>query len=187
MMVDLELGQRLSDCSREWANATMAALPITGGVHPATIIAACGRMAGTYLFRSFDLKLKGVLPGDAVLSDEANQHSPMLIQIMANVLTTLKVSIENQPPGEPGNPNTRPTKEFLETQRILEPIFEPVREKYSFTLSQAGQAAAIATAILINHFIKHLDPNVAFGLAVYSIIEGCKTAPDPVIRPRSTA
>jgi hypothetical protein len=182
-MVDLELGQRLSDCSRELANATIAALPIPGGVHPATIVAACGRMAGTYLFRSFDLKLKGVLPGDAVLSDEANQQSPMLIQTTANVLATLKVAIANQPSGEPGSPNTRPIKEFLETQRILEPIFDPIREKYRLTLYQAGQAAAIATAILINHFIKHLDPNVAFGLAVYSIIEGCKTAPDPVIGP----
>jgi hypothetical protein len=137
-------------------------------------------MAGTFLFRSFELKLPGVSPGVAVLSEEANQHSPMLIQTTANILATLKVAIADRPPEVPSNPNTRPTKGFLETQRILEPIFEPVRVRYRLTYRQAGQAAAIATAILINHFIKHLDPNVAFGLAVYSIIEGCKTAPDPV-------
>jgi hypothetical protein len=144
-------------------------------------------MAGTFLFRSFELKLNGVSPGDAVLSVEANQHSPMLIQTMANILATLKVAIADRPPDVPSSPNSRPAKEFLETQRILEPIFEPGRERYNLTLRQAGQAAAIATAMLINHFTKHLDPNVAFGLAVYAIIEGCKTAPDPVSTPHSAA
>ena len=181
-MVTLELGQRLSDCARDWANASMTALQIPGGVHPATVVAGCARMAGTYLFRSFELALPGVSPGDAVLSEQANQHSPMLIQTTANVLATLKVSVADRPPDVPSTPNTRPAKEFLATQRVLEPVFEPGRERYTLTMREAAQAAAIATAILINHFTKHLDANVAFGVAVQAVIEGCKTAPDPVQR-----
>jgi hypothetical protein len=141
-------------------------------------------MAGTYLFRSFELRLEAVSPGDVVLSEEADRHTSMVIQATANILATLKVTLANEPPATPSTPNTRPTKDFLTTQRILEPVFEPTRLKHELTYRQAAQGAAVATAILIHHFQKHLDPNVAFGLAVYSIIEGTKTAPDPVRVPR---
>jgi hypothetical protein len=36
---------------------------------------------------------------------------------------------------------------------------------------------AVATALLIKHCAKVLDPNVAFGIAVYGFVE---TAPEPV-------
>lgn len=38
-MTDLVLGQKLSDAAREYANATIAALPIPSGVHPPTVVA----------------------------------------------------------------------------------------------------------------------------------------------------
>jgi hypothetical protein len=79
-MPDLELGQKLSDSAREYANLTISSLKVSGVVDPPTVIAACARMAGTYLFRSFDLKLPNVQPGQAVLSVEADQHSPMLVR-----------------------------------------------------------------------------------------------------------
>ena len=94
-MTDQVLGQKLSDSGREYANATIAALAVPGGVHPPTVIAACARMAGTYLFRSFGLNLKGVQPGQAVLSAESNQHSPMLLRVAAGILSSLGVTIPN--------------------------------------------------------------------------------------------
>ena len=50
----------------------------------------------------------------------------------------------------------------------------------SFTIRSddpaGGPGAAIATALLIHHFTKHLEPNAAFGLAAFAFIEGSKTA-----------
>ena len=92
-MTDLALGQKLSDAAREYANATIAAFRIPGGVHPPTVVAACARMAGTYRFRSFGLDVPGVLPGQAVLSVEANEQAPMLLQTAAGILATLGVTI----------------------------------------------------------------------------------------------
>lgn len=179
-MADLVLGQKLSDSAREFANATIAALKLPGGVHPPTVITACARMAGTYLFRSFGLKLKDVQPGQAVLSVEANEHSPMLLRTAAGILKNLGIAIASAPTTALVNEKTKPMHEFLHTQRLLEPLFAPIQIKYGFTTRQAAQAAAIATAILIHHFVKHLEPNAGFGVAAFAFIEGCKTAPDPV-------
>ena len=179
-MTDLLLGQKLSDSAREYANVTIAALPIPGGVHPPTVVAACARMAGTYLFRSFDLKLPGVQPGQAVLSVEANEHSPMLLRTAAGILATLGITIASSPPAAPTTEPPKPMYEFLPTQRLLEPRFAAVTTKHGLTTRQAAQGSAIATAILIHHFAKHLEPDVGFGLAAFGFIEGSKTAPDPV-------
>jgi hypothetical protein len=182
-MADLVLGQKLSDSAREYANATIAALKLPGGVHPPTVVAACARMAGTYLFRSFELKLVGVQPGQAVFSVEANVHSPMLLRTAAGILANLGITIASAPKAELINEKTKPMHEFLQTQRLMEPLFAPIQIKYGLTTRQAAQAAAIATAILIHHFVKHLEPNTGFGLAAFAFIEGSKTAPDPVTLP----
>lgn len=179
-MTDLVPGQKLSDAARDYANATIAALPIPGGVHPPTVVAACARMAGTYLFRSFGLKLSGAQPGQPVLSAEANEHSPMLLRTTAGILSNLGITIASAPTAALVDARTRPAHEFLQTQRLLEPLFSPIQRKYSLTTPQAAQAAAIATAILIHHFVKHLEPNASFGLAAFAFTEGSKTAPDPV-------
>jgi hypothetical protein len=179
-MIDQVLGQKLSDCSREYANATLAALAGPGGVHPPTVISACSRMAGTYLFRSFELNLNGVQPGQVVLSAEASQHSPMLLRVAAGILSNLNVTIADSPTAPSRDEVTQPTQEFLQTQRLLEPLFAPIRVRHDLTTRQAAQAAAIAVALLIHHFVKQLEPNTAFGIAAIGFIEGCKTAPDPV-------
>ena len=186
-MADLVLGQKMSDSAREYANATISALQLPGGVHPPTVVAACARMAGTYLFRSFDLELQGAQPGQAVLSAAADEHSPMLLRTAAGILSKLGITIASAPTSPLVDEKTKPMHEFLHTQRLLEPLFAPIRSKFDFTTRQAAQAAAIATAILIHHFVKHLEPNAAFGLAAFAFIEGSKTAPDPVKLPDNAA
>lgn len=184
-MADLVLGQKLSDSAREYANATIGAFQIPGGVHPPTVVAACARMAGTYLFRSFNLRLKDAQPGQAVLSVEANEHSPMLLRVTAGTLANLGITIASAPTAALVAENAKPMHELLQTQRLLEPLFSPIQRKYALTARQAAQGAAMATALLIHHFVKHLEPNAAFGLAAFAFIEGSKTAPDPVNLPEN--
>jgi hypothetical protein len=168
--------------AREFATTVAAALKLPNGWHPPTVVAACARMGGTYLFRAFRLKLATVQPGQAVLSDEANQYGPALMQYMATVLGGLGIKIASEQPAQTAAANAKPMRDFLDTQRLLEPLFEPIVAKFGLTLSQAANAAAAATAVLIFQFAQNFDPNVAFGVAVYGITEGSKTAPDPVER-----
>jgi hypothetical protein len=172
--------QAIEAAAREFAVTVAAALKLPQGWHPPTVIAGCARMAGTYLFRSFGLKLTGVAPGQAVLSVEANQHGPALLQYMATVLGGLGIQIANAPPSASAAATAKPTREFLDTQRLLEPLFAPIHAKFDLTMPQAARAAAGATAVLIYQFTQNFDPNLGFGVAAYGITEGSKTAPDPV-------
>jgi hypothetical protein len=67
--------------------------------------------------------------------------------------------------------------EFLETQKRLEPSFDTVRKGFGLSLSASADAAALATAILIQQTVEVLDPSLAFDIAVYALVEGTKTMP----------
>ena len=69
---------------------------------------------------------------------------------------------------------------FPDTQRKLEPVYGPIKDRFSLSSQEAAQAAAVATALLIRHCAQVMDPTVGFGIAVYGFVEGSKTAPDPI-------
>jgi hypothetical protein len=167
------------DAAGEFANATVAALKIGEGVHPPTLVAASARMAGIYLFRSFGLEVADIPPGEIVLSEEANQKAPLLIQIAAEILSRIGIKIADSPPDTPADSTKKPALEFLDTQRKVEPAYSPIKARFALSDEQAAQAAAVATALLIRHCAKFLDPNVAFGIAAYGFIEGSKTTAEP--------
>jgi hypothetical protein len=181
------LSKQQLDAAHEFANATISAMKLPRGIHPPTVVAASARMAGTYLFRSFRLNLSGVLPGQAVLSAVANEQAPLLAQVAAGTLARVGIKIANSPPSTAADAKSKPMLAFLDTQRKLESAYAPIRAKFCLPADQAAQAAAVATALLIRHCAKALDPNVAFGIAVYGFIEGSKTAPEPVEAPSDAA
>ena len=149
-----------------------------GGTFPAeTVIGSVARMAGSFLFRSLGLPLTGVQPGSVVLSEQANQQGPRLIQILGTVLQNIGVKLESSRLS--ANQRTaRGLKEsFVETQGILEAQFVAIRDKYDLSDGEAADSAAVATAMLIKNCANLLDPHLGFGLAVYGFIEGAKTAP----------
>ena len=86
----LNLNKAQMDAAGEFANAAVSALKFQGGIHPATVVAGSARMAGTYLFRSFHLNLKDVLPGQAVLSVQAAEHETALDECSAVGRTALE-------------------------------------------------------------------------------------------------
>ena len=71
------------DAAQEFANTVVAELRTDKGVHAETAVASVARMAGTFLFRSFGFQLPDVEPGGVVLSEQANEAGPRLIQILA--------------------------------------------------------------------------------------------------------
>jgi len=176
----LKLSRQQIDAAQEFATATIEALKLPNGVHPGTVVAATARMAGTYLFRSFGLQLPGVKPGQCVLSVEANEQWPQLINIAADALSKMKIAIDNTQAGREVEPKHKPMLEFLETQKKLEPLYAPIMERYGFSTREAAHSVALATALMINHAKNFLDPTAAFNLAVFGFVEGAKTAPEPV-------
>ncbi len=69
---------------------------------------------------------------------------------------------------------------FLETRRLLEPLFKPLQTKYALSDRQAAQADAIAAGLLIHHFAKHVAQSTGFAVAAFAFAEGGKTAPDAI-------
>ena len=130
--------QKIEAAARDFAAATAAALKLPTGWHPPTVITACARMAGTYLFRSFGLALSTVSPGQVVLSPAASQYAPALIQYMATVLQGLSVDIASEPPSEAARGAAKSMREFLDTQRLIEPLFAPIQTKHGLTTEHAS-------------------------------------------------
>jgi hypothetical protein len=77
--------------AREFNTVIVDKLTNEKGVHANTAIAAAARMAGTFLFRSFNLPLQNLEPGAAILSDAANEKGPFLYDLMSGVLQQMNV------------------------------------------------------------------------------------------------
>jgi hypothetical protein len=65
-------------------------------VHPATAITSCARLAGSFMFRSFNLKLENATPGSAVFSDLANEKGPGLMSVLGRSLSNFGVNPDPQ-------------------------------------------------------------------------------------------
>lgn len=179
--------QEQQDVARQFVGLAIEALTFEGRVHAETAIAGTARMAGTFLFRSFGFPLDSVQPGQAVLSDAANEQGPRLVQVLGHALAHLGVVLDKAKLGTGSGPEHRPQLDFLATQKRLEPGFLRAMEASGLSYVQAAESAAIATAIVIKQCVPVLDPNLAFGMAVYGFVEGSKTAPCPVVLARDAA
>lgn len=147
------------------------------GVHSETAISAAARMAGTFLFRSFNFPLKDVQPGSAVLSDAANDHGPSLIQTLGAGLSVLKLKLDSSKlSGEVPREN-QPHISVNETQSRVEAQLRQVSAELKLTPEQSAHACALAAARLIQMSAGVLDPHVGFSVAAHGFVEGSKTAP----------
>ena len=175
-----EISQTQMDAAERFADATIRDLQDERGVHAETAIAGTARMAGTFLFRSFGFPLADATPGLPVLSEQANEQGPRLMQILGGVLEQMGIVVDQEVISRPTDPENEPLLAFLESQQRLEPEFEVIRTRFGLSLVEAADAAAIATAMLIRQCSEVLDPSIAFGIALYGFVEGTKTFPSPM-------
>ncbi len=166
--------------AREFANVAAQTLGVGGSMHPGAVVAATARMAGTYLFRSFELAVPGASPGQALLSEQATERADALIRIAAAIVHASGITLDSPRAGTAIDASHQPQRPFLDTQRQLEPLLRPIRERAGLSDYEAARAAAVAAAYLVVHCAKVMEPNTGFRVAAYGIVEGCKTAPDPV-------
>jgi hypothetical protein len=179
-MTDQGEAEKVGQAAREFVNLAINKLSNERGVHAETAIAAVARMAGTFLFRSFGFQLPDAKPGQAVLSEKANEQGPRLVNIAATVLKDAGVHLDSNKVTDDSMSGHEPLLSFLDSQKLLETDFNAVRERLGLSLVQAADAGALASAMLIDQTSQVLDSNVAFQLAVFSFIEGSKTIPADV-------
>jgi len=170
-----------ANVAKELANASVTAFPLDGSVHPGTVVAATARMAGTYLFRAFRLNLSGVQPGQAVLFEQANEQTQVMIRIAAAIVAALGITLDNTRAGAPVDEKHQPRLSFLETQQKLEPLYREITNRNAMSDYDGARASAVAAAMLIFQCSTILEPNTGFNILSYGIVEGTKTAPDPVL------
>ena len=171
------LNQAQLQAASEFGTAVMKAFDQDGTFPAEVVIGSAARMAGSFLFRSFGLALTGIQPGSVVLSEQANQQGPRLIQILDGVLEKMGVKLDSSQLSASQRTTRGQKASFLETQEVLETRFAAIRQKYGLSDGETADSIAVATAVLIKNCATLLDPHVGFGLAVYGFIEGSKTAP----------
>lgn len=164
----------------EIINVIIESLRSDNGVHSETAISSAARLAGTFLFRSFEFPYIDAQPGSPVLSEEANEHGPLLLQTLGAALNVLNVGLD----GGRLSPNIpedhEPHLSVTDAQQLMETPLRAVTEKHKLTDQQAAHACAIAAARLIQMCTAVLDPHVGFALASFGFVEGAKTMPIPL-------
>ena len=146
-----------------------------GTVDAVDIIAAASRMAGTMLFRSFGLDTGAMEPGAVVLSEQANEKGPALINTVLVMLERMGVTVDHAKLNS-GRLNP-PTMTVLQTQALLDDELLAIDRRHGLTPAACAQACAVATAWLIKQCADQIGPEAGVDLALYGIIEGSKTVP----------
>jgi hypothetical protein len=147
-------------------------------IHPETAISASAQLSGSLLLRSFNLRLDNLHPGTIVLSNEANEKGPMLVNTLAAFLSASNVSLDQKKlGGEAVHRGEQPQTRILDALSQLQGAAIKVGEVNSLSLEQAAQAAALATAFVVKECAPKIGAETAFNVAVYGFIEGSKTVP----------
>jgi hypothetical protein len=151
-------------------------------VHAETAIACAARLSGSLLLCSFDLDLEDMLPGSAVLSDNANDKGPQLISILAAALHAMKVPLN--PALLKGTEDARgaqPRLTILQTSELLLRDAMQIARTLDLSLEQAAYAAAVTAAFMVRECAKSIGAETGFNVAAYGFIEGSKTVPARVV------
>lgn len=168
----------MAQAAEEICDYLFQELKTDDGIHAGTFVAAAARMAGTSLLRSFKFKIPEAEPGTALLSEEANEEGPKLMNLLLQTLRLMEIEPDNEPLAETPAEHL-PQLSITQMQERLQEGCGWIAKKHKLDHRQAAFACALACAVAINETKEFLDPNVSAGIAVMGFIEGTKTVPVP--------
>ncbi|MGO4391282.1 hypothetical protein AB4Z46_08005 [Variovorax sp. M-6] len=178
----LEISTAQNKAAGELVDLVASKLGSGRAVHSETAIASTARLAGSLLFRSFNLDISPAKPGSVVLSHEANEAGPQLITIMSAMLQHFGVSLNQEKLGGEASKRGGPTElSVVESLALLQDDAMRISHDNGLGLKEAAQAAAMATAFVVKECAGTLGPEVSFNISAYSFIEGCKTVPPDIV------
>lgn len=156
-------------------------------VHPETAISSAARVAGSLLLRSFNLRIESASPGTVVLSNEANEKGPQLINIMAAFLSSAGVPLDQAlMGGEQAQRGAEPQLSTLQALSLLQADALKIANSNKLSLEEAAQSAALATAFIVKECVRNLRAETGFNVAAFGFIEGSKTVPPPISKDTAT-
>ena len=174
--MDIQNPKQLA-ASGEFNQVVIAKLATERGVHAETAISVASRMAGTFLLRSTGLPISALQPGMPVFSDLIDEQGQRVLATVDQALAALGVALDTRKVDYDLPDEHEPQMKLRETQAQFDPLFRAIVSKYELTDGEAAHAAGLSTAILIQKCAPFLDPHIAYAIAAYGMIEGCKTVP----------
>jgi hypothetical protein len=177
----LHISAAQNKAAGEFVDLVASKLGSGRAVHSETAIASAACLAGSLLFRSFELNVPSAEPGQVVLSNEANEQGPQLIGIMSAMLQHFGVSLAQEKlGGDSAKRGGFPQLSTVESLELLQEDALQIAATNGLNLQEAAQAAAMATAFTVKECAAHLGAEVGFNIAAFGFIEGCKTMPPAV-------
>jgi len=144
-------------------------------IHAGTAITSCAVLSGSFLFRSFNISMENISPGNVVLSEEANQKGPVLINVLAWTLSNFGVDLDNNKINKA--PKAESNLEFLDALHLLQHKAAAIMEQHKLDFEQMAYSCAMATAFIVKESERDLKIESGFNTAVYGFIEGSKKWP----------
>lgn len=169
--------QKVAECAKAAAVATIKAMSIDGKVNLPSMIAGCARYGGSCQLRAQGVDLSHVPPGQPVLHAGAEAGTATLVNFCVSILGSLGAQIPQSPPAPFDELRTKITHDYAVTHARLQPVLAPLQAQSALTDEQMAKAMASATAILVHQFAKYMEPGAGFGFALYGFTEGLRTAP----------
>lgn len=184
----MQISEAQNKAAGQFVDLVASKLGSGRAVHSETAIASIARLAGSLLFRSFNLNVHTAEPGTVVLSNEANEEGPQLMGILSAMLPYFGIALDNEKlGGEASMRGAAPELTVVESLALIQADALQVIETNGLKLKEAAQAAAIATAFIVKECSRDLGPEICFNIATYGFIEGCKTVPPNVAKDHSTS
>ena len=150
-------------------------------IHPETAIAASARLAGSLLLRSFNFRFDGLEPGSVLLSEEANEKGPILVNTLAAFLSAANLPLDQAKlGGQQEHRGQEPRLDFLNTLSQLQDDALKISAENGLSMAQAAQSAALATAFIVKKCAPQIGTETGFNVALYGFIEGSKTVPPAI-------
>ncbi len=144
-------------------------------IHPSAAISAAARLAGSFYFRSFNVDLNNQKPGSAVLSEQANEKGPLLLNVLSLSLSSFGIKLDKN--SIRTSSKVESDLSFLDSLTIFQEKAHEIMNRNELTLEQMAHACAMATAFIIKECESDLSVESGFKTAVYAFIEGIKTCP----------
>ncbi len=162
----------------ELVELIVSKIGVNRAIHSETAIAASARLSGSLLLRSFNLDLAVGEPGTVLLSEEANEQGPILINIVSGFLSASEILLDTNKLGRQENQRgEEPKHSILDTLSLLQQDAINICNCNSLSMQSSAQAAALTTAFVVKECISQIGAETAFNVAAYGFIEGSKTIP----------
>jgi hypothetical protein len=150
-------------------------LATEAGLHAETLIVSVSRMAGSLMYKSFGFD-NSIVPGTSVMSEQANIHGPLLMNMLFATLKELGSPIAEESLDKEFLSSKLSQLSFKESLDKLAPFFLKYCEVAPISLQDGALGAAVAAGIIVHDCREAVSVEKGAALAIYGFIEGTKTA-----------